>query len=195
MGDYVSLLLGMRLKADAPANLPEMVREILSPQRGEAGDGTFLASLTSRILITAPDVPDEVAEVAVIDGRLFIDAFTVNTNRVRDNGRSELALFLDLLDLYGDEPLGTVVGTLHGDWSYNDAGPLIVTGSGVAILDAEHDSLRNDSFGLKPARVSLSAISPEVAARLKRDDVSGWADYTKQDIDDVLAWAAAAPGP
>lgn len=201
MGDYVYVQAALRLKPDAPADLADQVDSLIDPFLHQDGSRAAPAALTGRIDVRLPEMPDLEEPVVVREGVLYIDAATGNTNRNRtieqddgsvvDTGRSTIAHLFDLLALHGDAPAGTIVGAIHGDWSYDMGGPIVSTGDGVVALSSRTQELDHGWFG--PAPVTISSLPPRVAARLHDPD-GDWAAYSDADVDEIVAFATAGRG-
>lgn len=197
MSDYVDIQMSMALTPDAPADLADQVMEIIGRKNGMRTDDAERISLGPSIAIPAMHLPDGLDGAVVIDGRLYVDAQSCNAQRPREwfEGRTAQLMLVQLLDRFCAEPVGAVVGAAAGDWSSDDAAPMIVAGGGIAILLSDFDR-RVDHYGWwspEPERFTVTSISPIVAARLGRDSKPGWGGgycaYSDADLAEIVAWA------
>lgn len=202
MSDYVDIHIAMTLKPDAPDDLAEQVMELVGRKGRMHTDHAERVSLGESIHIPSITLPDGVDGAVVIDGRLYVDAQSCNAQRPREwlGERTQLLALVELLDQFCAEPLGAIVGAAAGDWSMDDAGPMIVTGQGIAIFSGDHDRRNVDyGWGTVPERITVTSISPDVAARLERGSEpgwgGGWGELCKDDITEIVAWTKAQPQP
>jgi hypothetical protein len=197
MSDYADIQISMALTADAPADLAEQVMMIVGRRNGMRTDDAERISLGESIGFPSMTLPDGLDGATVVDGRLHLDAQACNPQRPReDHGeRTDLLRLVELLDRFCAEPVGAVVGAVAGDWHSDDAGPMVVTGQGIAILVSGYDR-RIDHHGWwtpEPERFTVTSISPAVAARLTRNSEpgwgGGWGEYSGEDLAEIVAWA------
>lgn len=200
MSDYVDIHVSMRIKADAPADLAEQVMSLVGRKNGMRTDHASRISLGKDIEIPSIALPDDVDGAIVVDGRLHVDSQACNAQRPREHldGRTELLALVQLLDRFCAEPVGAIVGAVYGDWQEgSDAGPMIVTGEGIAIFVSGHDSMGDYGYGSwysqQPKPVVVTSIDPTVAARLTRDSEPGWGggygSISDSDEAEIAAWA------
>ena len=204
MSDYLDIHMSMGVRADAPADLAEQVMYLLGRKKGMRTDHAERISIGESIEIPPMKLPDGLDGAVVLDGRLYVDAKSCNAQRPREDldGKTQLLALVELLDPFYTDPVGTVVGAVYGEWQEgSDAGPMIVTGEGVAIFSSGHDSMADQGYGSwhsqKPAPVVVTSISPKVAARLTRRSEPGWGgawgDMSDADEVEIATWAREQP--